>query len=494
MKKIVLLISFALINIFTFAQNDADIDPTFNIGSGFNDVVYCIKQQPDGKILVGGKFSSYNGIDAEGIIRLNIDGSIDNTFNVATALNGGAYRTVFAIELQTDGKILVGGNFEAYTINTTLAKKIIRLNSNGSVDNSFTPGIGFNGDVHSIKAIPGGNILICGRFTIYKTSAAHHFAVLYTNGNFAGAFNAFPSTLGFDSVKAIALHPLGKVILVGNITQYGGATSNRIISFNSSSGAPDSTFNIGTGFNESVHNIALQPNGQIILVGSFTSYNGFSSNRIARLNNNGSIDTSFNIGTGFNIPAVGVIEINTGFNPAVETVQLQNDGKILVGGYFTTYNSNLQRGLIRLNNDGTKDFDFNIGSGFLNSINFGESGITNILQQTDGKILVGGNFTTYKGINASCFIRLKGTANLKTNDFIKSKVSIYPNPVKDILNLSLSENTNIESYEIYDLLGKKVISEKTTENKINVNQLNKGIYLLKAFTNEAIFTNKFIKE
>ena len=485
MKKKLLILLFVLTNITLFAQNEADIDPTFNIGTGFNKSVYCMKQQPDGKILVGGRFTSYNGITTHGIIRLNIDGTIDNTFNGATAISGGAYQTVFAIELQSDGKIILGGNFEAYTINSTLSKKIIRLNSNGSVDNSFTPGIGFNGDVHSIKILASGNMFIGGRFTTYKNNAAYHLVGLNSVGDFVGHFSGFPSTLGLDTVKAITVQDDFKTILIGNITQYGVLTRNRIIRFNSDFSV-DMSFNIGTGFNQEVHNLAIQPNGQIIVVGNFTSYNGNAVNGIVRLNNNGSIDPTFNTGTGFNNLFANFINIQTGYSDAVETVQLQNDGKILIGGFFTTYNSIVQKGFIRLNYNGTKDTTFDIGLGF-------DAGVNNTLQQADGKFLVVGSFNLYKGSSSNYIARLKGNNILSSSTFKKPSISLYPNPVSEILNLILPDNTTIERYEIYNLLGKKILSEKTIQNNINVSELSNGIYLLKTFTNQMILTNKFIK-
>ena len=81
------------------------------------------------------------------------------------------------------------------------------------------------------------------------------------------------------------------------------------------------TFDIGTGFDNTVRVIDIQPDGKILVGGDFTKYNGTSRNRIVRLNSNGSIDTSFNIGTGF--------------NDDVWTIDIQPDGKILVGGVAT---------------------------------------------------------------------------------------------------------------------------------------------------------------
>ena len=100
---------------------------SFNIGTGFNNTVRVINIQPDGKILVGGGFSTYNGTTRNRIIRLNSNGSIDTSFNIGTGFNG----NVFTIDIQPDGKILVGGDFTTY--NGTTSNRIIRLNPNGSI-------------------------------------------------------------------------------------------------------------------------------------------------------------------------------------------------------------------------------------------------------------------------------------------------------------------------------------------------------------------------
>ena len=124
---------------------------------------------------------------------------------------------------------------------------------------------------------------------------------------------------------------------------------------------------------------------KILVVGDFTTYKGVSANRIVRLNTDGSIDTSFDYGTGFN---------NT-----MRTIVIQPDGKILIGGLFTTYKGLIENCIIRLNTDGSKDLTFN------NSVGF-DIQVFSIVIQNDGKILCGGGFTTYKGYSNNFIIKL----------------------------------------------------------------------------------------
>src|SRR2546427_781437 len=105
-------------------------------------------------------------------------------------------------------------------------------------------------------------------------------------------------------------------------------------------GALDLSFNPGTGANNIVNSFAVQTNGQVFIGGLFTTVNGTNINRIARLNADGSLDTSFDPGTG-------------AANYPVRSVVVQPDGKVLIGGEFTAVNGNTNRSfLARLNGDG----------------------------------------------------------------------------------------------------------------------------------------------
>jgi len=159
---------------------------------------------------------------------------------------------------------------------------------------------------------------------------------------------------------------------------------NRIAQLNAN-GIPDTAFttNTGTGFNDAVHSVAVQANGQIVVGGLFTTLNDVTGvNRIARLNANGIPDTTFTTNTG------------TGFNGSVYSIAVQADGKIVVGGGFTTLNdvTGVNR-IARLNADGTPDtaFTTNTGTGFNN-------GVFSVAVQADGKIVLGGFFTTLNSV------------------------------------------------------------------------------------------------
>ena len=135
MKKLLTLLLMGLTTVVVTAQLSGDLDNTFlSLSTGANNEVEDLALQPDGKVLIGGNFTTYNGVARGGIARLNADGSLDNTF-----LNSGAGVEIGSIiktlTLQPDGKILIGGNFTTY--NGVVRGGIARLNTDGSLDNTF---------------------------------------------------------------------------------------------------------------------------------------------------------------------------------------------------------------------------------------------------------------------------------------------------------------------------------------------------------------------
>lgn len=360
----------------TLAGVTGSIDPSFNIGTGFDFQVLDFEIQSDDKVIAGGTFLSYNGTTRNRIARINTDGTYDSTFNIGTGFDA----AVNNIAVQSDGKILVVGNFTSYS--GSACNRIVRLNTDGTIDPSFSIGTGFNNDVRDVVIQSDGKILASGVFTDYNGTTRNRITRLNTDGTNDSSFSV---GTGFNShAYDIAIQSDGKIILVGTFTTYNGNTSNRIIRINAD-GTYDSTFNVGTGFNDWADDVTIQPDGKILVGGWFTSYNGTGRNRIIRLNTNGTIDSSFNVGTGF--------------NSTVETMAIQSDGKVIVAGQFTSYNGNSINRIIRLNSDGSYDSTFNTGTGF-NEV------VWVIAFNSSGKLIAGGNFTSYNGTTQNRLIRI----------------------------------------------------------------------------------------
>ena len=265
-----------LYNYIIRLNSNGSIDTSFVVGDGFDNYVYDVAIQSNGKILAGGLFNTYQGNTYKRIIRLNSNGSIDTSFTTSF------FGNVECIEIQSDGKILVGGN-----VSGNLARL---LQSDGSDDSLFDIGSGFNGTVKSIGIQSNGKILAGGWFTTFTGTTQNKLIRLNSNGSKDTGFDIGSGFSGNNgAVNAIYIQSDGKILIGGNFTAFTGTTQNYIIRLNSD-GSKDETFNVGSGFDSEVMHIELLSNGGILVGGNFTTYNGTTNvNKLLKLNVDGSV-------------------------------------------------------------------------------------------------------------------------------------------------------------------------------------------------------------
>lgn len=355
-----------------FAQNAGHIDSTFwgaqTTSAGFNNAARSVHLLSNGKIFVGGHFTQYFGISTPRMALLDTNGYLDTAFTINSLGAGGANHDVRAAYVDTFDIIYIGGIFTS--VNGFSKNRLARLNPNGVLDSAFNSGPGPNNEVTKIVA-NGGRILIAGFFSTYDGTPAQNFAVLNHFGNIDPTFT-LPGPI--NNVRDFHLFPNNSMILVGAFT----SPANRIIKLNAN-GTIDASFNSGTGANNVITSIRVQDNGKIMITGSFTSYNGTPVGGIARLNPDGSIDPTFSSVPGFTLGSGSHISV-------------QSDGKYVISGTSSlgTYNGTPIDFLVRLNNNGSLDATLDLGSGF--------NGNTNMTAiQPNGKILVAGGFMEYRG-------------------------------------------------------------------------------------------------
>ena len=353
------------------------LDTTFNPGTGPNQLVRCVALDVDGRIYLGGEFTTYNGFARGRIARLNPNGTLDGAFPAGT----GASFTIFAIAVQDNGQILIGGAFA--DVNGVARTGLARLNGDGTLDTTFNPNITF-GNVWTVVLDRNGRILIGGDFTTVGGQPRNRIARLNADGSVDMTFA--PGAGINDSVRAIVLQPDDKILVAGAFTLVGGTPRNRIARL-TSSGALDPTFNPGTGANYWVNALALQPDGKVILGGNFAFVADVQRNNLARLNTNGSIDLTFNA--------------EAGPNGAVTSMALQPDGKLIIGGGFSYVNQQPHTYFARLASDGQVDDGF-----------YPEAGanywVESVVRQVDGNILIGGSFQFVNNTFRSYVARLIG--------------------------------------------------------------------------------------
>ena len=469
-NKLITTLAIIALALTTYAQ-PGTLDTTFNPGTGANNRVFTTSIQNNGKIIIGGDFNTYNGIARNNIARLNNDGTLDFTFNPGTGtFSSISISKIYTTSIQNNGKIIIGGDFTSY--NGIARNCLARLSVDGSIDGTFNPGTGANSYVETSSIQSNGKLIIGGDFITYNGIARNKIARLNAIGTLDLTFNLGTGANG--NIKAIAIQGDGKIIIGGEFTSYNGTGRNYIARLNSE-GTLDTTFILGAGTNGFVRTISIQSNGKIIIGGSFTSYNGMGRNFIARLNDNGTLDTTFNPGSGA--------------NNFVRNTAIQIDGQLIIGGNFTSYNGIFRDYIVRLNTDGSLDQSFNNGIGANNYIYS-----TSI--QSDGKIIIGGEFTKYNGTTRNQIARIYGGFAIASSDLKSDLIQIYPNPNNGSFNISGDfSNANNIDISIFDYTGRMVFlnSLKSSSEPINTN-LAQGIYLVRLKSNQNIYTSKLIIE
>ncbi|WP_260319117.1 choice-of-anchor D domain-containing protein [Wenzhouxiangella marina] len=350
----------------------------------FSGSVRALAVQDDGKLLVAGSIGIAGQIPARRLYRLNEDGSVDNSFQAAGLASG--VRTVLALEIEDDGRILVAGEVDGDGF-------VLRLNADGSLDGDYEPP-SLNGPVYALDLLPDGRALIGGDFTS-GVGPRSRIARLNEDGSVDNGFA--PLVNPNAAVRTVLVQDDGAVLLGGAFNQITGLGRNRLARLDALGRIDQAQAEVEFAPSdiEAPRTIALQADGRILVGGSFTHINGTSRRLLARLHPNGSLDSSF-------APVIGGVSIYA--------IAVQRDGRILVGGWFETVNGTPRSRLARLHPDGSLDTSFNAGliAGNLPKVN-------SIHILDDGKILIGGRFTEVNEQARLDLARLHPDGSLDTN-------------------------------------------------------------------------------
>ncbi len=385
--------------------------------------VFAIALQQDGKVLVGGDFDTVRGETRNRMARLEIDGRLDRTLNAGVVGPAGA--TVSAMAVQTDGKIVIGGIFSS--VLGVTRNNIARLNTDGTLDTGFNPNA--NSAVIALAIQPDGRVLAGGFFTAIGGAARNQIARLDALTGAADTFN--PNANG-GTIESITVLADGKILIAGSLRQVGNVLRNGMARLDAISGAADSFNPNVTGGD--IASVVVQPDGKILIGGDFFRIGGNPIRKMGRLNADGTIDRPFRPEPDFRVQAIALqadgkvlagghfttiggaarefiarLDPVTGaadsFNPRINNVVLsiavQSNGKILAGGLFTRipFNGPIHNRLVR----------FDPVTGLLDSPPFDANAgpdVSGIGLQQDGKVLAGGSFTSIGGQSRNLFARL----------------------------------------------------------------------------------------
>ncbi len=355
----------------------------------------------DGKILVWGNFSQLAGQRRTGIALLNADGTVDDRFRPPEILlghrvlehigNSSPNANIATVQSQQDGKLILAGTFSrvAGKPRTTL----VRLHQDGSLDEDFGRDLRFDGAVIDLAIQEDGRLVIGGSFEYINGIRRPFITRLRPDGSIDETFHpkGGPTSDWFVTIYSLALQSDGKILMGGYFKSVDGVALPNLARLNPD-GTRDSSFKLRTGASGPVWRIRVQPDGKIVIGGVFDSLGGRSSKKLARLNADGLNDPTFR-------PPNPDADVND--------FLCLPDGRLLVSGNFTTIASQKRRFLALLKQDGTLDTNFDPGNGpdvFLGNHLGKVSEATPLL--ADGTLFLSGPFQRFNGLLAPNLVRL----------------------------------------------------------------------------------------
>jgi uncharacterized delta-60 repeat protein len=343
----------------------------------------AVALQPDGKIVLVGSAQPVPSNYDFAIARLTSSGTFDPSFNAVGKITVGfdlisnGKDRAFGVALQPDGKIVVVGSAQVSATGFDFA--VIRLTSTGGLDPAFNGtgkvvipfNLGGDNDDEALGVAlqPDGKIVVAGTAQVSATNKNVAVARLTSSGQLDTHFNGsgkftfnFAGPVGEG--RGVALQPDGNILVAG-YAQIAGTNNDFAVARIMPGGGLDPTFNgtgvqlvpfdLGGGKNDTARGVALQPDGRIVLVGTAERQAPNYDFAMARLNANGSLDTTFN-GTGKQTVA---FDLGGGNDDEATGVTLQAGGKIVVSGFAQTGPTNYDFALVRLTANGSLDPAFN---------------------------------------------------------------------------------------------------------------------------------------
>lgn len=464
--------------------------------------------QSNGKIVVGGFYfnTSHNNNDFA-VVRYNTNGSLDNSFagNGKAGIDFGADDFGVSTAIQSNGDIVVVGYSDSYSpqANYFIAA---RLTTAGTLDPSFGSGgkvkFSFRGEMKSVAIQTDGKIVVAGDSGIANSKDFALFR-LNSNGTLDNSFGiggeVFTAFSGLDDEgNSVAIQSDGK-ILAGGFTLRNGIRCFAIARYNTN-GSLDASFGGDGKVSTSVGNtgasafaLAVKSNGKIFQSGEYTDSKGYGQFAAVKYNADGTLDNSF-AGNG-----KVAVSFNSGGGNAT-SINIQSNGKIILAG-INSVSENYNFALARLNTNGTLDNSFGSSGKVITDFGGNDYGISSAIQ-SDGKIVVAGISITDKyRIAVARYLGSGSSSNAIAENNIddakawSSSIQIYPNPVADAIHVE-GLNSLSANFIISNINGS--ILERGNFTAVNpsikADMLKPGIYNLTVDQNGKIINLKFIKQ
>ncbi len=351
---------------------DGTVDPAFNTGGTGAPGVQAVVQQADGRLIVGGTFTSFGGAARQRLARLETTGAVDLGFDPGSLFSG----TVSGLALDSAGRVIASGSFVGER------SYVARLLTDGSLDQDFNA-TGLAATVQRVVLDGAGRVLIGGSFAAVDGSARYGIARLGDDGGFDSGFDL--RLRGSVSVGVFLPQPDARMLLARSFSYLRGtAVPPRVARFDSL-GNRDGSYNAGgAGPDNTVFGGHRLPDGRMMFAGSFTAYNGAAVGRLVRVDAQGARDTTFNPG-------------GAGFDNTVNAIaQLAGEG-FIYGGLFSTYNGTSRPFLALVSGNGALDVSW---APVLNG------SVSAIAVDRQRRVVIVGSFTSVDGVGAPRIARL----------------------------------------------------------------------------------------
>lgn len=502
-------IIFLLYSILGFSQ-DGSLDATFgavpttpgfqfkrimSYGETNNGIGNTIAVSPSNSIIIGSteeKRSSFSS-PLEYCFGFHMGEAISND-----NFSGVGIEECNSSTILTNGKSVLIGSVEGSSIFNVKDIQMQFNNANGTLDSSVsligrrTINIGYSESIFSIKEY-NNKLYACGY--LRETSSSNIYNILILRFDLSGNLDSTFGTNGYvkqyingyPAASDIFIQQDSKILVVAPSESGLGVKVIRYLN----NGSQDNSFGTNgvasfTNTSGTYGNKVIVQNDNKILISGTLQINSPLSLKysIMRLNENGSIDTSFATNGIYNTV------VGAGVGGSCSDMKLLSNGKIILAGNLT---NNTGIGILRLSSNGVLDATFGI-NGITSTVvtNFGYTNIkaNSIAIRPNNNILVVGGAKSNSTLKNEIFIaQYNNSSVLSTKDITNNNITFYPNPVNE--NIFIENNQNSD-YEIYDINGKKILNGY--DNQINVSSLEKGIYILKLIKDDKVSTKKFIKE
>lgn len=332
---------------------------------------------PSGRVVIGGTLAATNAQlqRLESVAMLGPGGTLDTSFGTSGLLSRGT-----ALLVAGDGTIVTAG-LETNGLNSVVRRLTALGELDGTLDHVISGGV--SPWVYALARQADGRTLVGGMFTRVDGLPRTNLFRIHTDGTLDESFKTNFSSGG--GILALAQQADGKILAGGYFTNVLGVARRGVVRLHLD-GTVDTTFNPGTGVQGMVKAIAVQADGRIVIGGHFFSVQGVLRQGVARLMSSGALDTTFDPQPGAEL----VDGDETPGGPAVNALAIQGDGRIVVAGQFGTFAGAVMPNLARLGWNGMVDETFDPGAGT-------DGAIHALSIDADGKLIVAGEFTQADG-------------------------------------------------------------------------------------------------